>query len=283
MSLSVAVMGHPARQRFIDDLMPQLPGATLVLDTKNDRHDTGRRALLAGGRAGHHLVVQDDAILCRDFLAGARLVAKAAGVRPVSLYTGNVRPHQHRVAPAVAQARRDGIPWLEMEGPWWGVAIILPTADIPELVQWYDERTGVANYDRRISRWYVSQGIKCLYTVPSLVDHRPVAENPSLVEARSGDRRAHYFIGGGDSPLEIDWLRKPTPKSRRRTLMAQKLILADRRIYGSDAAGRRVLVAAPGQPIPPGFGADEPAPEAPKVVRTPKSRARKASTRKKRA
>jgi hypothetical protein len=34
--------------------------------------------------------------------------------------------------------------------------------------------------------------------------------------------------------------------------------IADRRIYGTDSRGRRVLVAAAGQPIPEGFDVDGP-------------------------
>lgn len=212
--LSVALMGHPKRRAFIDQLLPKLPGAEVVLDEKNDRWDTGRRSLLAfDPAAAFHLVVQDDAVLSKDFVRACEVVAGAAGERPVALYTGKIRPHQHTVTPAVRHARRIGAPWLEMEGPWWGVAIIVPSAHIPELVHWGDAHPTIRNYDRRIAAWYEDRGIKCWYTVPSLVDHRPVAENPSLIAGRSGNRCAHWFIGENRSGLEVDWTRPPLPIS----------------------------------------------------------------------
>lgn len=207
--ISAALMCHPSRERFVAELTEQLPSAEVVWDQDNDRWSTGRRSLLAFDPAAElHVVVQDDALICPDFLAGAEVAASVAGERPVALYTGKVRPHAQTVTPAVRYARKAGIPWLAMEGPWWGVAIVLPTSLIPSLVKWCDEHPRTANYDRRIAHYFTAQRIDCWYTIPSLVDHRPVAENPSLVRGRTGNRQAHWFIGER-SPLEIDWGKPP--------------------------------------------------------------------------
>jgi hypothetical protein len=227
MSLSFALMGHPKRRTFIDELAPQIPGIEVVLDRHNDRWETGRRSLLAfDPNVTHHCVVQDDAILCRDFIPSLeRAIAAVRSERPVGLYVGRVRPHRDSVTPTVKRALKLGVPWLEMEGPWWGVAIVIPTAHIPELVAWGDENTKIANYDRRIAAFYASQGIDCWYTVPSLVDHRPVDENPSLIEGRTGNRRAHTFVTDV-SPLEIDWHREPmrldSPVTYRNTVTRKR-------------------------------------------------------------
>lgn len=207
--LSVALMAHPSRAAFVDELQTQLPEAELVLDQRNDRWDTGSRSLLAHDpAASHHLVIQDDAVICRDLVKGAERAAQAAGERPVALYTGKVRPHQKTINPAVRRARKMGIPWIATRGPLWGVGIIVPAAHIPELVEWGNDHPKIANYDRRIEAFYTEKGIDCWYTVPSLLDHRPVHENPSLIEGRTGNRTAHWFIGD-DSPLDIDWNRAP--------------------------------------------------------------------------
>ena len=211
MSVSVALMGHPKRQPFIDELVPQLPGIEVVLDRHDDRWETGRRSLLAFDPAAKwHLTVQDDAILSRDLIPACEKVVEAAGERPVALYTGKVRPHHNTVQPAYRRARRTGSPWLEMEGPWWGVAIILPTAHIPDVVAWGDDHPEIQNFDRRIAAWYKHvAGIDCWYTVPSLVDHRPADDNPSMIPKRTGNRQAHWFIGEDRSGLEVDWSLPP--------------------------------------------------------------------------
>lgn len=204
-------MGHPRRLEFINELSKQLPRVPVVLDNKNNRWDTGARSLLKYERdATHHLVVQDDAIICKDFLAGCRRVAQAAGDYPVSLYIGRVRPHQRIVSPAVQHVIDTGGAWLRMNGPWWGVAVIIPTMYIEELCEWGASRNHIVNYDKRMTHFFKFKKIECLYTVPSLVDHRSETENPSLVPGRKGDRRAQFFIGDR-SPLDVDWSVEPTP------------------------------------------------------------------------
>lgn len=183
----------------------------IVWDRVNDRHETGLRCLQEGidSGASHWLIVQDDAIVCRDLLAGLEVAAGAAGDRIIGLYLGNWRSENRWMAVAVRQARRRGIPWLAMPGPWWGVGIVVPTVHLPALTQWYAEST-LLNYDRRIERWAASAGVECWYTMPSLVEHRSGEENPSLVEGRpSLNRRAQWFIGAEQSALSIDWTKDP--------------------------------------------------------------------------
>lgn len=231
-SVSAAVMAHSTREPFVQELTGCLDAdAPVVWDRRGDRWDTGRRSLLAYDPAAtHHLVIQDDAIVCQDLVAAVTRAAAVAGEHPIGLYTGKVRPYKGRVAEDYTAAARAGATWLEMNGPWWGVGIVIPTAHIRELIRWADRRRDIANYDRRIARWYATQGTACWYTVPSLVDHRPVKQNPSLVAGRTGNRRAHSFIGAHTSGLTIDW--KPAPY---RPAEARKAALRARR---STAAGR---------------------------------------------
>lgn len=231
--ISVSIMAHPSRRAFVDALLPQLPGAEVVYDTCGDRWDTGRRSLLAhvGTGSDWALTVQDDALLCRNFLPGVeRAIKSVPGDHPVSLYIGSVRPHQQTIAPAVREARRTRTPWLVTAGPYWGVAILVPTAHIPEIVEWGDRHPAIRNYDRRIEAFYTARNIDCWYALPSLVDHRPVDENPSLIKGRNGNRRAHYFIGPR-SPLAINWRKPPlTPEQARRSDLEHQLAEAQRSV-----------------------------------------------------
>lgn len=205
--MSVTIMAHPSRRRFVDLLFLGLDKeASVIWDRCNDRWETGRRSLLEHDPAAdYHMVIQDDAVPCRDLVAGATEAAAVAGEHPLGLYIGRVRPHRETVTPAVEAAIKNGDRWFRHEGPWWGVAIVIPVAHIEEIVKWGDDRPDVKNYDRRISRWYGEQRIECWYTIPSLVDHRPVNENPSLIKGRIGNRQAHHFIGADKSALDLDW------------------------------------------------------------------------------
>jgi hypothetical protein len=91
----------------------------------------------------------------------------------------------------------------------WGPLIVVPTSSIEEMIRYCDPLTQIANYDRRLSRyWEIGRHLPVWYTWPSLVDHR---DGPSLIPGRSG---AHHRAGVGSriarkflegSALEAEW------------------------------------------------------------------------------
>lgn len=205
-TVSVVVMAHPKRQEFVPELLASLDrDAEVVWDQRNDRWDTGRRAWQAIDRsASHGLVVQDDAIICRDLVAGVeKALAHAPAKTPLCLYCGRVRPYRTLVEQLVERADHGRASWLTMTGLHWGVGIVLPVEFIDPMIAWADQRPDIANYDRRISRWLDHQNIRTWYPWPSLVDHR---DSPSLVPGRgSAGRRAHRFAGADVSALDLRW------------------------------------------------------------------------------
>jgi hypothetical protein len=211
-SLSVAIMAHRQRETWVPDLVDAIdhPDVRVVWDQINDRHETGERALAAfDPSATHHLVVQDDAIVCRDLVAGLCEAVKVSGDRVLGLYVGNVRPNKVEVERRMEAAVAAGSAWMPMGGPWWGVAVVIPTALMPDLLTYY-RSSQVENYDRRIGRWAADREFECWYTVPSLVDHRSSDDNPSLVPGRTSiTRRARWFIGENKSATAVDWSRLP--------------------------------------------------------------------------
>jgi hypothetical protein len=205
-SVSPVIMAHPRRSEFVDELLAKLDRpAPVVWDAgNNDRWDTGRRAWLAVDRsASHGLVLQDDAIIPRDLVAGVvEALAHVPDKTPMCLYTGRVRPHKHAITEAVTAAS-EATSWLTMQSLNWGVGIVIPTDMIEPMIAWGDGRPEIPNYDRRLSRWFGHQGIHTWYTWPSLVDHR---DSPSLVPGRgSSGRRAHQFIGADASAVGLRW------------------------------------------------------------------------------
>lgn len=201
--LSVAVMAHPKREAMVADLVARLDREPVVVwDQRNDRWDTGRRSQLAfDPNATHHLVVQDDAMIPRDLVAGIEraLPHVTDEGAALCLYIGKVRPHAGRISRAVAKA--EGCSWLVMRDLHWGVGIVLPTPIIETVIRDQDPKTSIEQYDRRISRWLVMQRRSVWYPWPSLVDHR---DSPSLINHGEG-RHAHQFLGEDRSALDVDW------------------------------------------------------------------------------
>lgn len=204
-SVSVAVMAHPKRADMVDDLLERLDvPATVVWDEKQDRHDTGVRSLEAfDADCTHHMVIQDDALPCRDLVAGVTEALKwvPAG-HPMSCYVGTLKPRSEQVAREVRKATEIGASFLRMEKIHWGPCIAVPTADLPELCEWFRKRSTPQGYDKRTSRWFEQDHRECWYTWPCLVDHRG---DDSLHLDFAGRRRAHQFPGEDASALDCDW------------------------------------------------------------------------------
>lgn len=220
--VSTVVMAHPKRRAFVTELLTRLDRpAEVVWDERDDRWHTGRRAMLAyQADATHHLVVQDDAIIPRDLVAGVeQALAHVPAGAPLCLYCGRVRPYRELVQQLVDRAG-DNTSWLTMSQLHWGVGIVMPTDLIGDMISWCDGRTEIANYDRRISRWLGHQNITTWYPWPSLVDHRGSA---SLVPGRTAIRRAHWFVGADRSALDCRWDGKVVSIPALGGVRAQKL------------------------------------------------------------
>lgn len=201
--IGVNIMAHPKRAEFVKELLEQLDApATVTWDCHNNRWETGRRAMLARDmRLTHWLVLQDDAIVCQDLVAGLHKALEYIPKQsPVCLYAGlTLRNYIERVV------TRDTT-WLTMSQIHWGVGILMPTPYIDEMISFGDRLVGVANYDKRISRWVNSKGLTVYYPWPSLVDHRT---SPSLVPGRGfTGRRAIKFLGSQVSALGMNWTGK---------------------------------------------------------------------------
>lgn len=196
--ISVVVMAHPKREKWATHLSRTL-GAPIVWDEQNSVWETGRRALLHHDpKATHHLVIQDDALPADDLTAKVTRAAEAHPGSPLCFYM--TRRREHWIGRGI-EIVGNGL--LAHPGPIWGVAVANPVERIAALVA-FGDRQNYRAYDRRMMDYWTSQKVPCLYSVPCLVDHRPVAENPSIVDPRrNGNRRAYWF----DRHLEPDWSR----------------------------------------------------------------------------
>ena len=196
-------MAHPKRKKWAEELAGGI-GCDITWDRINDRHDTGLRAIKAyDPSADYHVVVQDDVLLPRDFADAARKALNFVdSSAPVSFYYGGKGNGHSKHVAAWRAAKSAGASWLARKGPIWGPAIAYPVANIRALIDYF-EASEVQNYDRRVMKFYQSQGILCWYSLPSLVEHRQ-EDNPSLCGHDRGLRQAKEFVGPR-SALEVDW------------------------------------------------------------------------------
>lgn len=210
MRLSVSVMAHRVREEQVAELVACLDRPVEVVWDKHPepsplperRWDTGRRAWQAHDpEATHHLVIQDDALVVPDLIAGLEVaLAHVPEGCPASAYLGTKRPAAKQITGLVGQARAQRASWVVGRSLNWGPAIIAPTETIGDMLDWCDQQHGVA-YDKRIGLYYRDVlNSATWYPWPSLVDHR---EGPSICGHGSTGRHAHQTASG--SALDVDW------------------------------------------------------------------------------
>lgn len=203
-SVSLAIMAHPKREAYIPSLKAALGRPVQVVwDQISDRWDTGRRSLLAyDSSRSHHVVIQDDALVCRDLPAGVEEALRHAPTNSIlGLYLGRTRAW--KPVWIAAQRSQPNLRWIRMRELMWGVGVVVPTGRIEEIVAIGDRFPEIANYDSRISAACLQLGIPVWYPWPSMVSHR---QAPSLVEGRGWrGRYAYRFLGEGASALGQSW------------------------------------------------------------------------------
>jgi hypothetical protein len=201
--LSFTVMAHKKREKWAEEIAEEI-GCNITWDQKNDRHETGLRAIESyDANATHHCVVQDDVILAKDFV---NLVQDACRYvppnSPIGLYYGGKGARKSAHFKAGQDADEANASWIVRKGPIWGPGIVYPIASIKQLA-WYFKVSPIQNYDRRVMKYYQSVGADCWYTNPSLVDHRQ-EDNPSLCGHDKGNRVARNFASP-QTGIEVDW------------------------------------------------------------------------------
>ena len=195
-------MAHKSREIHARRLRNQL-GAQIVWDEKEDRWDTGRRALLAniGTGSKHSLVIQDDAIAPARLLpAIEKAMIRVSYGSPLVLYA--TRTHQWgQIFDMIPRS----ISYLIMERIWWGVGIVFPTDLISEMVDFCEDYPDL-QYDHRLGEFFYVHRIPVYYTWPNLVNHQNL---PSLIPGRIARRHAPNFVRGPAD--KIEWTGKMAP------------------------------------------------------------------------
>ncbi len=176
---------------------PTIPLAVIEDKKRDGSWPTYLRTLRAASGATHHLVLNDDLALCKDFVASVRRVIRARPFNLVSLYTNS------RVA-LTAWHRHET--WVQNSGVE-GAAVIWPRALIGEFIRW--QKVHVANglpwEDVRVSMWLVKTSRPAFATVPSLIEHLGVGA--SLLGLNGQSKVAAWSLAPDRSGLGIDWSR----------------------------------------------------------------------------
>ena len=218
--LSVAIQHvpeDPQRAAWVaaacDQLRRESPETTVTVIADVHREGcwaTYRRALLAADDATHHLVLQDDAELCRAFVPA---LLRALTARPEALVSPFTSAH------ATYTARHRNESWLELSQTG-GLALVWPRAFIDAFLAWEADHVNPAMTwdDVRVSMWLAKTGRSVYATVPSLVEH--LGWNASTLGLNHPAKVAAWFVGHDGKALQVDWLQGRSHPVQVRTPIA---------------------------------------------------------------
>ena len=202
--LATVIVHHPARDHLLDGLLEKLgEPVEVVVDPEPRRLDPWKnwvRALRHGQTLGsdHLLVLENDILPCRDFLASVRKAIEAKPDDFLRFYSPLENVVESRTYEEGMRQKYRWIPFVH----WGGVqAVVIPVPWIEGFVEWGESFPVYGKFpDGRLAAWLWKKVHKPAWTtLPSLVEHT----QPSLMG--NSKHRATWFLGENESALGIAW------------------------------------------------------------------------------
>ena len=210
------VQAHPSRRQIRQRLLDGLVGIpTEVVETDFDPPNPwqGYRACLESVTdvdCSHVLILQDDAVCCRNLPLAVEQIAVHADV-PGCLFLPMVSATKKDALAAGARGER----YVEVlpRGFLPVVAVLWPKAKAMDFLEWgRDPHELVRRNGQRLQQrsddamgylWMRSRRQRALATIPCLVEHPD--DVPSTIARRPGGRTALFWHGSEWDAMSVDW------------------------------------------------------------------------------
>ena len=197
--LSVAIMAVPSRSDEVNRIVKKL-GVRVPVFYDTDKKGPWFNAQRAWGSvrsgASHHLVLQDDIVLCGNFM---NTVEHLCSLRPNDIL------NLFSMRKDSFEAQAAGTSWIRTDYGVWGQAIVMPVPFIPKMLRW--SRTNLKEEfpydDSRITMWMESIKRSAYVPSPNIVDH--IDGESTLGHKTPLPRKSRYFIGEDVDGMSVDW------------------------------------------------------------------------------
>ena len=198
--LSTVVMAHPARREQAEQLQRRHP--ELDIQIVLDPDPTGPPATLRTSRlawsrvpegASHHLVLQEDVLLCDGFAEAVRRAVSLLPETPLALFANWVM----WTSQALRLAALAGASWTPVVDEWTPTqALVLPAPLAREFAEFTESLSVLRPDNRAMSAFLDSKGLTTQVCIPNLVEHRPTG-SLLLNDLLYGVREATVFSVNG--------------------------------------------------------------------------------------
>jgi len=156
---------------------------------------TAKKCWEAGStsNASHHLLLQDDIVVCNNFVNGVKKVIDAYPDEIISLFHGPRKSFNN-------SAR-----WGLSEGVW-GQGVVMPVPMVQEFLKWESENisTDFPHDDSRVSLFAIKTKRYVKVPFPNLINHRDIEVKSVLGHKWIRPRISSDFMGERN-PEDFDW------------------------------------------------------------------------------
>lgn len=183
MNIDLVLMGHTSREKYhqqmVDDLCRYEMKASIDDGTLGVWENAKQAWQLVDERSDYGIVIQDDALLCKNFILRASLFLSKHRGQIVSFYFGDDPNNERWIKPDFFDAPL-----------FHAVCLAIPTYLIDDMIAYCDQRPEVYGDDMKMKRWLISKNKTCRYSNPSLVQHRDI---PSIVDTTKPTRQSAIY------------------------------------------------------------------------------------------
>lgn len=156
--------------------------------------------------ATHHMVLQDDILVCEDFVDAAEYLTGIIS----SIDQGGCLSFCDSLHRETRDARRLGLSWVKTNQVRHGQALVQPVSQIEDFINWaeWNVRPQYYHDDGRLEIYLTVHGKHIYHTVPSIVEHDDVGSVVNQVKGKSkkgAPYRAASFIGENEKALDKEW------------------------------------------------------------------------------
>ena len=213
MQVVARIQGHPSRAHLHSPLAESLglPTETIIHASDPPSPWAGYRVCLSGlPDCTHLVVVQDDAVVCRNFGPAVEQIAESNPDTPVVLFLAHLPRRTARDATRAMKVHQRYVD-LFIRDFCPVVGMLWPTHKAAEMMEWTKNPKGLPggegarSDDAVVGRWMLVTRQRIRATVPSLVQHPDM--EPSLIGrkpawGRDRGRVAMFFAEDG---LGYEW------------------------------------------------------------------------------
>lgn len=204
MKLAVRIQHHPSRNVYLKILLSLLDKKTnlqIIEDNISTWSGCQKAIKSLGPKDTHLLVLQDDILICKDFIKTVEQIA-TLGVSPVTFFSNRE---------VVRNAIRFQTNWVKIHVWYMAQAYLLPRDMAFDFLEWSNRHCKpLLVDDERLAMYFYYHGLPVYSTSPNLVDHlgwfeTTIGNRDNFDYRKIVGRVSQYFIGVEESGLSIDW------------------------------------------------------------------------------